>query len=447
MSGEETLFLSLLRLRHLTQFEAFEAQFRRAAKGLSERDGDQRLAKVTVSQRTWERWRSGSVATMPRPDTCRVLEAMFGHSVHNLLRPAAAGVPEEHAGGSTASGQPHEKMEMTLIMAARRARQFSATADSTNVGPDSLSQLRDEAARLADAYPSEPLAVLLPDLVQLQDDTLTLLEGRQPPEYTRDLYVVAGLASGMLAKASHDMRDPQTAMTHARLAWQCASNAGHDPLRAWVRGVESLIKYWAGQPREAREYARAGLDVAAATGTVRVWLHALQGRAEAALGDASAALGAIQQAAGARERVQEDDLDSLGGICRFPVERELYYAADSGVVIPAQLAGSPLGKRAAGYAEQAIGAYATTAAPSFGDQAGSHAALAIARVRAGEIDGAAEAIDPVLALPPAMRINGVVSCAVAVHRELVAAAGASSAASVTQEAIEAFCHVPAALAL
>jgi hypothetical protein len=445
MTGGETLLLSLLRLRHLTQFEAFETQFRRAARRLAERDGDLRLAKVTISQRTWERWRSGDVATTPRPDTCRVLELMFGHPVRDLLRPAA-GVLQEDAGGGAVIGQPDDRLEMTLIMAARRARQFSATADSTNVGPDSLSQFREEAARLAEAYPREPLAVLLPDLVQLQDDTLTLLEGRQPPEYTRDLYIVAGLASGMLAKASHDMRDPQTAMTHARLAWQCASNAGHDPLRAWVRGVESLIKYWAGQPREAREYARSGLDMPGVTGTVRMWLYALQGRAEAALGDAAGALEAIQQAAGAREHVREDDLDSLGGICRFPLERELYYAADSGVVIPAQLAGSPLGSRAAGYAERAIGAYATTAAPSFGDQAGAHAALAIARLRVGEIDGAAEAIDPVLALPPAMRINGVVACAVAVHRELVAVAETSTVAVVTQEAIEAFCHVPAALA-
>jgi hypothetical protein len=80
----------------------------------------------------------------------------------------------------------------------------------------------------------------------------------------------------------------------------------------------------------------------------------------------------------------------------------------------------------------------------FGDQAGAHAALAIARVRSGDVDGAADALKPVLALPPAMRINGVVSCVTSVHRALSAAPGSPVAAE-TQQAIEAFCHAPAAL--
>jgi hypothetical protein len=443
MTGEETLLRSLLRLRHLTTHEAFNAQLRRTARQLAEREGDPRLAAVTVSERQLKRWVNGGVATMPRADTCRVLEAMFGHPVRVLLGPAEPPAPDQP--GIADTGRPGDEIGRTLSMAARRARQFSATADTTNVGPDSLGQLQDEAARLAQAYPVESLALLLPDLAALQDDTLTLLEGRQPPGYARDLYVLAALASGMLAKACHDLRDPRTAMTHARLAWQCASNAGHDALGAWVRGLESLIKYWDGQPREAREYALAGLDIPAA-GTVRVWLYALQGRAEAALGNPAGALAAVEQAASAREQVRGDDLDAIGGICRFDVERELYYAADAGVRIPPQLARSPLGARAAGYAQQAISAYGAAAAPAFGDQAGAHSALAIARVRAGDVDGAAEAVAPVLALPPAMRINGVVSSAVAVHRELAPVASASTAAD-TQAAIEAFCHVPVMLPL
>lgn len=442
MADEGTLLRSLLQLRHLTQHSAFDVQFQRTAKSLAEREGDPRIAKVTVSERTLKRWVNGEVATMPRPYTCRVLEAMFGHPVLALLSPAALPAPDQP--GTIDTGQRDDDIGRTLSMAARRARQFSAMADTTNIGPDSLRQLQDEAARLAQVYPVEPLALLLPDLAALQDDSLTLLEGRQPPRYARDLYVVAALASGMLAKASHDLRDPRQAMTHARLAWQCASNAGHDSLGAWVRGLESLIKYWDGQPREAREYALAGLDIPV-EGTVRVWLYALQGRAEAILGNPSGALAAIDQAASARERITPDDLDAIGGMCRFDVERELYYAADAGVMIPAQFSRSPLGTRAARYAQEAIDAYAAATAPSFGDQAGAHSALAIARVRAGDVDGAAEAIAPVLALPATMRINGVVSSAVAVHRELATVPDASVAAE-TQAAIEAFCHVPAALA-
>jgi hypothetical protein len=132
----------------------------------------------------------------------------------------------------------------------------------------------------------------------------------------------------------------------------------------------------------------------------------------------------------------------LGGC--FQVERGLYYAADAGVVLPVQLSGSPLASRAEGYASAAIAACATTAAPSFGDQAEAHAALAIARIRGGDVDGAGEALEPVLSLPAAMRINGVVSCVTSVHRALSGVPGSPVAAQ-TQQAIEAFCRAPAAL--
>ena len=84
-------------------------------------------------------------------------------------------------------------------MAARRAMKFGAAADASNVGSESLDQLRAETGRLAVAYLQQPLSQILGDVVSLQDHTFTLLEGRQRPREARDLYVIGGLASGMLA--------------------------------------------------------------------------------------------------------------------------------------------------------------------------------------------------------------------------------------------------------
>jgi hypothetical protein len=371
---------------------------------------------------------------------------MFGRPVQELFRPAA---PQElEQPGSAVIGPPDDDIEGTLTMAARVARSFAAvTAGASNVSRESVSQLQEEAARLARAYPVQPLAALLPDLVQLQSDTLTLLEGRQPPAFTRDLYLIAGLAAGMLAKASHDRRDPATAMVQARLAWQCADNSGHGPLSAWVRGLESLIQYWAKQPREASAYAQAGLQVPGTTGTVRVWLLSLEARAQAALGEAGTALASIGEAQDVRSQATPDDLDGIGGMCTFELPRQEYYAAEAGTVIPAQLAQTALARDAARWADQAISGYTSSPSPAFGDLAGSYAALAIARIRSGEIDGAAEAIAPVLDLPIAMRINGVLSCAVSVHRELSVSGATSPAVSDTQQAIEAFTQVPSIPAL
>jgi transcriptional regulator with XRE-family HTH domain len=94
-----TLLRALIAERHWQTFRAFQAQFRRAARDLAERDGDPDLAKLTVSSRQWERWYSGGVKTEPYPDACRVLEHMFGHPVQQLLAPAnQASAPDDADG-------------------------------------------------------------------------------------------------------------------------------------------------------------------------------------------------------------------------------------------------------------------------------------------------------------------------------------------------------------
>ena len=84
---EPTLLRVLVIRRHWQNFSAFESQFRRAAAELAEQEDEPRLTKVTVSRRQFERWYAGKVKTEPYPDSCRVLEHMFGCSVQQLLAP------------------------------------------------------------------------------------------------------------------------------------------------------------------------------------------------------------------------------------------------------------------------------------------------------------------------------------------------------------------------
>lgn len=418
-------------------FRAFRTQFTAAAGRVAKRDEDPDIAHTDVTERTYERWRSGRVRSRPQLVTCRVLEEMFGHPVRELLAPREAEPRPGDAGGQ--AGTPGMTIEEMLTMAARKARQFTANAEESNIGDAGLDQLREEAAALAETFPATPVDQLAGRLVALQEETFTRLEGRQPPHYTRKLHEVAALANGMLAKAAHDLGSPRTAMTTAQTAWMCASFAENAPLQAWVRGLESLISFWAGRPRQAREYAAGGLELPGVAGTVRVWLHALDARAAAALGDAPAAMAAVHDAEEAREQVIPDDLDAIGGMCAFAAERQDYYAAHTGTLLPKQLSGSQIGRKAGRYAEQAIDVYeAAPAAPSFGDLAGARVALAITRIRDGELDGAAEAVAPVLELPPPMRINGVRTCLHGVHRELAASASRAAIVADVQQEIEAF---------
>jgi len=487
MPGGPTLLRVLITGRHWQRFETFAAQFGRAARELAEQQGEPDIAQVTVSPRQFERWYSGKVKTVPHPDSCRVLEYMFGYPVNQLLMrasqvkslapskalgqaeplapvikirdpeppvtiPSAIWVPG-HEGESQpwrftdgAEEPALSDPERIIAMAARRALRFGAAADASNIGSESLDQLRSETGRLAVAYLQQPLSQILGDIVSLQDHAFNLLEGRQRPRETRDLYIVGGLTSGMLAKAAHDLRDPHMAMTHARTALLCARNAEQSALTAWIHGLQSLITYWADRPREALQYAQAGQEIPGLTGTVNVWLASLEARAWSALGNGLASRQAIERAGDLRERVVKDDLDDLGGMCYFSRPRQLYYAADASASLPESSAGQDeANARTAEYAGEAIAAYeqAPYDERSFGDEAGSRTDLAIARIRAGDLEGAREAIDPVLSLPTAQRIHGVVSSVINVHRAITAQSADAPLARATQEEIEEYCRTPA----
>lgn len=490
MPGEPTLMRSLITMRHWQKFTTFEAQFRRAAQQLAAEHDEPDLGKVTVSARQFERWYAGRVKTAPHPDACRVLEHMFGYGVRELLGAAAGQIAQrsenEFAGKKQASADSlrgfgpeefglavnspllHEAKfnygnplsisgdpvfsdpGRIIAMAGQRAMRFGTSADASNVGPDSLGLLKAEVARLALAYPQQPLPAIIGDIVSLQDQVFTLLEGRQRPRETRDLYVVGGLASGMLAKAAHDLADPHTAMTHARTAMLCAKNAEHSALIAWVCGIQSLTTYWADRPRDALQYAQIGMELSDSQGTAKVWLASLEARAWSALGNALESQRAIERASELREHITTNDLDELGGICNFSRARQLYYAADAGASLVESRAdaGSQrvLYGKTESYALEAIAAYesAPFSEKSFGDEAGARTDLAIARVRADSLDGALEAIQPVLSLPASQRIHGVIGSVVNVHRAITATSPDAAIGREIQEAIEVYCRTPVA---
>ncbi len=324
-------------------------------------------------------------------------------------------------------------MEELLTMAADRSRDFSLAAQA--MSGEVVGLIHDELRDLAREYPRRSLGELLPRMVQAQDVAFRVLEDRARPADARQLYLLAGVISGMVAKASHDLTQPHAAMTQTRTAFVCAEQAGHLGLQAWVRGLQALIAYWAGRPAESVRHAASGAG--RSQNTTSVWLPISEARGWAARGNAAQAEAAIQRAEVADEHVQPDELDQLGGMCSFGLARMKYYAADA-------MAWLPQHQAAENYAERACQAYADPESPewAFGDQAGSHAALAIARAAKGEIAGAGEALAPVLQLAQEQRINGIVSSALRVTRQLREAD--APAADELIEQIELFTRTPVA---
>jgi hypothetical protein len=407
---------------------------------------------ATLSARTLRRWLKGEVQTEPRPAQRRVARRLWGYPMEQLLGPATER-PDANMSGHTAGIRAPagteaglerftDSLERQVAMATRRAADFTSFAEVDNVGPEAIEQLRDDITVLANAYIHEPLPAIMGDLLSAQETVFRLLEGKQRPGLSRDLYVLAAVVSGMIAKASQDVGRLREAMTHARTLYVCADNADHPGLRAWGRGLQSLIAYWAARPREAVRYAQAGTDIATGlNGSVATWLPALEARAHAMMSATGDATTALHTANKRFDTHTPDDLDELGGLFTFPPAKHSYYAAGAYVC----LEGGATQAEACALTSLDQFEHGVPEYRSYSDEAGARAELALARVRNGQLDGAREAIAPVLHLPPERRIGGILTSANRVHQALTGTEHAHTAIARTmRDDIEAFCRIPAA---
>jgi tetratricopeptide (TPR) repeat protein len=332
-------------------------------------------------------------------------------------------------------------VEGQVAMATRRAARFVTFAEVDNVGPEAITQLRDDVVHLANTYLRKPLATITGDLIETQDLIFQFLEGRQRPTLTRDLYVLGAVVSGMISKASQDLGRMHEAMTHARTLYVCADKAGHTGLQAWARGQQALIAFRAGRPQESARYALAGEEIAAhLSGSVTVWLPSLRARALAQMSAPGEAREAIGQALDRRNHIRRDDLDEIGGLLTFPQAKQHYYAAGAYVFL------GDADADAEREAQTALDLYESSVIEErpFASEAGARTELALARVHGGRLDGARDALSDVLTLAPERRIGGILQGLRHVHQALQDSRYVGSiAARDLRESIETFGQTPA----
>jgi tetratricopeptide (TPR) repeat protein len=379
------------------------------------------ITRQEMSERQCYRWMVGEVRSLPYAHSRAALEEIFGETVDRLFGPAHGSGRVQQAPIVQASeiSVCHEQLDWqrkVIALSSMRARDFLSRTEVPNVGPETINQLSDDVRALTIRYQQEPLEVILSDMSRVQEQAFVLLEGRQKPAQTRELYLLAGVASGLMARASHDTGSPEDAMVHARAAFSAADNAGHDGLKAWVKGLQSLIAYWARRYNDSIKYAQEGSEFTNAIhNTAAVWLASGEARSLAALGRYDEAQFAVNRARDARDKVCRDDLDDLGGLCTFTLPRQLYYAAEA-----LAWAGQEKAEQAERVALEAVDAYsqASAADRAFGDEAGTRCALAIARINRSEFEGAGAAMSDVLELPPSQRTHGIVTAVQDVYRIL-----------------------------
>ncbi|MGH3430178.1 MAG: hypothetical protein ACRDQZ_21855, partial [Mycobacteriales bacterium] len=100
--------------------------------------------------------------------------------------------------------------------------------------------------------------------------------------------------------------------------------------------------------------------------------------------------------------------------------------------------GAPEAVRAEQVALEALNAYAVARGSSYRNEANTRGALAVARVARGEVEGATEALAPVLGLPPAQRTHSIVTSVERVRTALQTLTDPGRNAIKLASAIEAF---------
>jgi transcriptional regulator with XRE-family HTH domain len=319
--------------------------------------------------------------------------------------PGGAARSAYHQTAPPAAGAP--AISRGVLMAAHEGSEHAERVEQRGIGEATLEQFRADVTHLSVQYLTGEPGTLFTEMRRVRNRITEALDRRQWPRDAAELYLLAGCLSALMAAAAVNLGHPEAAGELTRAGWAYATVVDHHPLMARLRLCAAYAAYWGGRPGQAADLARSGLDYVA-DGQNAAQLHLYGGLARARLGDVAGAAAAIAAARDARERDQHDELLEIGGEFGFSRAAQSYYAGF--ILAEAARPGSEVarpGGEAAAELESATGLY--QAGPGPGEQHSrrcallAHTDLAIVRLRAGALDAALAALEPVLALAPAER--------------------------------------------
>jgi transcriptional regulator with XRE-family HTH domain len=290
-----------------------------------------------------------------------------------------------------------------VLMAAHEGSEHAEQAEQRGIGDATLEQLRADVTRLSREYMTgEPFPLFL-EMRRVRNRMHDALDRRMWPRDATELYFLLGCINDLMAVAANNLGHPVAAEELIRAGWAYAVACDNHPLMARLRVEAATIAYW-NQPARSRDFALAGLGYMA-DGPNAAYIHLKHGRAAARLGDSDTARHAITAAGEARERPHRDDLLEIGGEFNFSRASQHYLAGATLIEIPGAE------RVAATELERAIELY--EAGPEPGEDHSQHSMmitridLSTALLRAGQVEGAVEVLEPVLALPPGRRISAL----------------------------------------
>jgi transcriptional regulator with XRE-family HTH domain len=328
------------------------------------------------------------------------------------------GIDPVDLGGSTVEndGQGEELADAAgfdgsalILAAATESAQLARLHSASCLHPATLEQLAADVRSLAvDFVTGEPRGVTRRALT-IRDEAFALLEGHQWPDQARQLYSVAGWACGLLSVASSDFfGQTDAAAAQCRTAWMCAEMSEDIVLKTWVCELQSGVALWAGQWSRAAEMGATARGFAR-TAPAMARAATAEARGLARLGDIEGVRRAIAISERAADELPVGEQDV--GVFGFSEANRLRCAGTALLWLGEhQAAEQQLG--------EALSAYERDEPTAATHLAVTRADIAIVRLAGGDVDGAADALRPVLALPPERRLAGAIRRAATLRKQL-----------------------------
>ena len=275
----------------------------------------------------------------------------------------------------------------------------------TGIGEDTIQQIEQATLTLAESHTQAPARKLLGQVIPLHQRVRSLLGGRLRLSQQRELYRIESLLLSHACLLLGDLGENDRAERYGMAGLAFARESGCD--QAVPMTVLAKTFRWQKRLTESMDMARRGF-ACSPDAPIRVQLASQEANAAALLGDAARAREALARAERAAELVTADSGLSAWS---FPVTRQAVFAQS----VATQIGDADAMLRAASVADAAWSAGAPKVLANW---AQIRAGAGIAHLLNGSLDGAVAEVEPVLALPPSMRVATVTAYTERLRRRL-----------------------------
>ncbi|MFE2424611.1 DNA-binding protein [Streptomyces hokutonensis] len=361
-------------------------------------------ARPTCGETQFRRWTGGQLHGLPVAEACQILEAMWpGYTAEQLFGPPPGTDPQA----------PANDLEERVRMTAEEALEGADATASASISDNTIDELRDQVEAVARRYHQIPPAEAYESIDRMRLAIERQRDRTQVPVQQQQLMILNGQAAALLAVAAFDLGYFPSARSLARTAAVFGETTRFTPLQAFADGTLAYIAYHTGNATEAVTKAARALSYSGLGDMATRRHQAIKARAHAHLGDVVSARQAILLSAEDGHGRQDDLHDGVGGEFAFSLERLAMSTSTTALVIGDAAQAEADARRALELISQR-----PSEEQSAHVRAGAAADLAHARLIAGDVDGAAEALQLVWEVPEAHRQTGIVVRTARIGRRL-----------------------------